>query len=184
MVSMGIFLMVAAFIVAVARGMSGGNYGDAALSGMKAGQSAWFLLPFFGGIVVMVLGFVRKANATRDQQTRFEHDTMTTKVVPVEDAPGGGAFRGAFVEVDVPDPILAAAERDERVRLRARGTTYLIIGGSILALTILYMVSSMMGHSSSPRAQVEHILTAFGLGVFPFGLGLFFTIKGGLLRTK
>jgi len=183
MVALGIVSMVLSFVATVARGATGGAYGNSNLRAMEAAQSPWFLLPFFGGITLLVLGLVKKSNALREAQTRLEHDTMTTKLVPVADAPGG-PFRGALLEVDVPDPILVEAEAAERLRHRARGGAYLIVGISILALTVLYMMSTMTGAGGSGRERVDHILTAFGLGVFPFGLGLFFTIKGGLLRSK
>jgi hypothetical protein len=41
-----------------------------------------------------------------------------------------------------------------------------------------------MGGGDYAYERMRKAMTAVGLGVFPFGLGMFFAIKGAVLRSK
>jgi hypothetical protein len=184
MVTWGILLMVAAFLVTCTVGASRASHRDAFGSGFEAGQSPLFLLGFGAGVALVAVGAAKKANANRAWRERLRQASMTTELVPSDKVPGG-PFRGALEEVHTPSPVFEAMEAREHEDRRQRGTTFLTIGVVILGLTVIgavYLMSSN-GHAS-PRERVEHILLTFGGAVFPFGIGLWLTIKGGLMRSR
>ena len=179
----GIFVFVATFLgTCVAAASKAGGKGDATANGMELGQSPWLLLGLAAGVALIAVGQARTANA-RNEAKRREREANTTSKTVLDPAVAEGPFRGATKHVPVVDPSFQAYEQAEREADHARGTTYLAIGGSIIVLTIVGVIWGMSGGSST-KQKIDSILISFGLGVFPFGLGLFFTIKGALLRNK
>jgi hypothetical protein len=184
MVTWGILLMVASFLVTCTVGASRAGHTNGYNAGFEAGQSPAFLLAFAAGVALVAVGAAKKANANRDWRERQRQASMTTELVPSDKVPGG-PFRGALEEVKKPDPIFEAMEASELEQRRQRGTGYLTVGVVILGLTVIGAVVLMMGNShGSPRERVERILMTFGGAIFPFGIGLWLTIKGGLMRAK
>jgi len=182
MVTWGILLMVASFVVtcSVGAARAGRNpYG----AGFEAGQQPLFLLAFAAGVALIAVGAAKKSNATREQRERERQASMTTELVPTDKVPGG-PFRGALEEVKVPDPVFEAHEAAEREERRQRGTNYLTIGGVIIGLTVIGMVYFMSDKHGSEQQRVERVLVTLGLSLFPFGIGLWLMIKGALLRSK
>ncbi len=191
MVTAGILLIVAGIFGACmgvasnrsSRYDSYDSYDDRGASdSFEAGQNPFMLLALAGGIALITVGQVKKSNARREGEDRFRAENFTvTKVVPDPDV-GGGPFRGALKEVQELDPVIAAVEAAQRVRDHAKGTSNLILG---LVLTIGTIVAVMWSITSAPPHDLlSRFTTAFGLGVFPFGFGLFFSIRGLILRSK
>jgi hypothetical protein len=183
MTTWGIVVLVMSFLGTCVAGMSSAGQGDSAARGFELGQSPILILAIGAGIALIAVGQARKSNARRAMEERIRESNTTVELVPDPDVPGG-PFRGGHKEVEKLDPDFAAAEAAEQARTRSRGNGYLIAGGVVLGLTTLLMLRAFFSDEGSPREQAERILVALGLGVFPFGLGLFLTIKGLLLRSK
>jgi hypothetical protein len=185
MVTWGILLMVASFLVTCTVGMSRAGHGtDPTLTGFEAGQSPLFLLGFGAGVALIAIGAAKKANATREQRERHRQAAMTTELVPSDKVPGG-PFRGALEEVHKPSPAFEAMEASEHEDRKRRGTVYLTIGGVILGVTTIGFVLLMGGDKHmSTRARFDHLMLTFGGALIPFGIGLWLTIKGGIMRSK
>jgi hypothetical protein len=94
-----------------------------------------------------------------------------------------GPFRGATKHVEVLNPEFEAATQAEKDRDYQRGTRYLWIGFAVLATTVAGVLWATSG-GQTMRERVDAVLMSLGLGVFPFALGLFFAIKGTLLRNQ
>lgn len=180
----GILLAVVAFFGTCVAAASNAGKPDQTQRSFETGQSPWLLLSLGGAIALITIGQVKKSNAKRDGEVRFreQHFMKTEKVVDTE-VPGG-PFRGALKDVKTLDPSIVAADEAERLEEHRKGTTNLIIGGVILALTIIGIVWSMTKDSGSMKENVDRVLIAIGLGFFPFGLGLFFAIRGLVQRSK
>jgi hypothetical protein len=180
--SVGIFVLVASFLGTCVAAVGKAGKGDAVAGGIELGQSPWLMIGLAAGIALIAFGQARKANARNEAARRLRDANTTTKTV-LDPAVEEGPFRGATKHVPVVNPDFQAYEEAERDAHHRRGSTYLMIGGGVIALTIVGVIWGMSGGGSS-RQRIEAILTSIGLGVFPFGLGLFFMIKGALLRTK
>jgi len=185
LVTWGILLMVASFLVTCTVGMARTTHGkDPTLSGFEAGQSPLFLLGFGAGIALIAVGAAKKSNATREQRERHRQAAMTTELVPSDKVPGG-PFRGALEEVHKPSPAFEAMEASEHQARKQRGTVYLTIGGVLLGVTMIGFVLAMGGDKTmSTHARFEHLMMTFGVSLIPFGIGLWLTIKGGIMRSK
>ena len=180
----GIVVLVLAFLGTCGAVVSSAGEPNSAAQGVEIGQSPWLLISLAVGITLIVLGQVRKSNARREAEERYLEANTRVDVV-LDDASPEGPFRGDMKEVEVLDPIVAAAAEAERERDHKRGTGYLTAGGVVLVVTIAGMLMVSMGDSGgSPHRKVENVLVAFGLAMFPFGLGLYLGIKGLLLRSK
>jgi hypothetical protein len=183
MTTWGIVVLVMAFLGTCVAGMSSAGQGDSAQRGFELGQSPFLAIAIGAGIALIAVGQARKSNARRAMEQRVREANTTVELVPDPDVPGG-PFRGGHKEIEKLDPGFAEVEAAEQARNRSRGNGYLIAGGIVLGLTVLLMLRAFFSDEGSPREQMERILVSLGLGVFPFGLGLFLTIKGFLLRSK
>ena len=186
MTTIGIVVLVMAFFgtcaVAASRTTSD-PYGNPTAQGYQLGQSPFLMIALVAGVALIAVGQARKSNARREAEELWKLRNTTVKVVPDADSPGG-PFRGAMKEVEVLDPTVAEIERSQREADRRRGATFLLTGGLIMGGTIVLMLVLTMSHSGSGPRAAEDTLAAIGLSIFPFGLGLFFGIKGLLLRSK
>jgi hypothetical protein len=180
--SAGIFVLIASFLGTCVAAASKAGKGDPTASGIELGQSPLLAIGLALGVALIAVGQARKANARNEAARRLREANTTTKTV-LDPAVAEGPFRGATKHVPVVNPDFQAMENAERDADHRRGTTYLIIGGVVIVMTVIGVIYGMSGGGSS-RQRVEAILTSLGLGVFPLGLGLFFAIKGALLRTK
>jgi hypothetical protein len=181
--SAGIFVLVASFFgtCVAAMGKASGK-GDVTASGFELGQSPWLALGLAAGVALIAFGQARKANA-RNEAARRLRDANTTNKTVLDPTVAEGPFRGATKHVPVVDPSFQAYEQAERDADHRRGSTYLFIGASIILVTVAGVIWGMSSGGST-KQKIDSILMSFGLGVIPFGFGLFFTIKGALLRNK
>lgn len=177
MVTLGILLLV------------GGIFGTCMQSASKRrsyddnNEHPFLMLSLAASIALIAVGQVRKSNARREGNERFTRENFTTvKAVPDPDAPGG-PFRGAMKEVEIVDPIVAQMEADEKAANHRKGTNNLILGGILMGCTVAAIAFAVLSKAPTLSAQAERVLIAIGLGVFPFGFGLFFAIRGLLQRN-
>jgi hypothetical protein len=180
--SAGIFVLVASFLGTCVAAASKAGKGDPTASGVELGQSPFLLIGLAAGIALIAVGQARKSNARNEAARRLRDANTETKSVQ-DLAAGDGPFRPAIKHVEVVNPDFQAFENAQREADQRRGSTYLIIGGCIIAVTIIGVIWGMSSGGSA-KARIDNILMSFGLGVFPFGFGLFFAIKGLLLRSK
>ena len=186
MVFAGIAVLVAAFIGTCGAVISGASSGTAhaTVQGLQIGQSPWLLSAMTIGIALIAFGQVRKSNARRDAKERYLGRHTSLEVEP-NDESQGAPYRPGAKQVEVLDPIIAAAEQEDRERSHQRGGRLLGIGCSVIAITVMGMLWVIVGNEGgSARQNLERGMTAFGLAVFPFCLGMYFAIKGLLLRSK
>jgi len=184
MVTWGITALVASFFVtcgvSATRAGRANPYADGGLDGAAAPMAIGMVV----GIALIGVGSAKKSNANREWRERQRQAAMTTELVPSDQVPGG-PFRGALEEVHKPSPEFEAMEAREREERRRTGNTYLTIGGMLLGLNVLGFVYLMIGGShSSPRERLERLMLWFLGALIPFGIGLWLTIKGGLMRSK
>lgn len=162
---------------------AGNTHGDPTMNGMQIGQSPWLLLSLAAAIALIATGQAKKSNARRDQEELYKLQNTTIAIVP-DSAVQDGPFRGAMKEVPVLDPYVAEIEASRKEADRRRGTVFMSVGFGIMGITVLGLLAVLSGGEHGTQRAVENFLTAFGLAVFPFGGGLFFAIKGLLLRSK
>jgi hypothetical protein len=179
MTGIGIFVLVASFFGTC---VAAAAEPDNPARGLEIGESPWLLIGLTVGIALIAVGQARKANARRDAEAQLR-DLHTSHVVVPDPDVAGGPFRGAVKQVPVVDPQFVAIEEAARERDHQRGVRYLWIGGIIMAVTIVGVVLGM-GGGDYAYERMRKAMTAVGLGVFPFGLGMFFAIKGAVLRSK
>lgn len=178
--TVGIVVLVGAFLgtCTVAASKAGSNPN----AGMEIGQSPWLLLALAAGVALIAVGQTKKINARNAlaERNRAAHTTLHVE----QDPSAGTPFRPGVKETPVLDPTIAAIEQAERAYDHRRGGQLLAIGGVIIVVTLLGMLALIVGGSDRGAASVERSLSIMGLSVFPFGFGLFFAIKGLLLRSK
>jgi hypothetical protein len=185
MTTWGILILVGAFLgtcVFAAASVGNNPYGNSAARGVELGQSPWLMLALVAGIALIAVGQAKKANARRASEELFKLRNTEVKVVPDAEAPGG-PFRGGMKEVEVLDPTIQAIEKAQREADRRRGNGFLITGGAIMGATVVVLLLMSTGGEPTSR-HIENVLAGIGLAFFPFGFGLFFAIKGLLLRSK
>lgn len=185
MVFAGIVVLIVAFIGTCGAVISGASTdpANATAQGVQIGQSPWLLIALTIGIVLIAIGQVRKTNARREAKERYLGRHTSLEVEPVETQ--GTPFRPGVKQVEVLDPIIAAAEQEDLERSHQRGSRLLAIGGCVIAVTLVGMLWAIVGNEGvSARQNLERGMTVFGLAVFPFCLGMYFAIKGLLLRSK
>lgn len=182
MVGWGIAVLAATFIGTCMVAAGSVDEADAARRGTELGQSPWLGIGLTLGVALITLGLVRKSNARRAADDRFREQHTTVEVVLDEKAVDG-PFRGNMKEVEVLDPVIAAHEEEQRALDHRRGTVRLCIGGAIMMLTIVCVFTLGRGDAHGPRA-VERMLSAVGMAMIPFGVGMYFAIRGLLLRSK
>jgi hypothetical protein len=184
MVTWGIVILVGSLFVTCGVSATRANRGNPYADGGFEGAAAPMVIGLIAGVALIGVGSAKKSNADREWRDRQREASTTTELVPSDKVPGG-PFRGALEEVRQVDPGFAAMEASEREARRRSGTTYLTIGGLLLGLTLLGFVYLMTsGHHASPRERLERIMLGFLAALIPFGIGLWLTIKGGLMRSK
>jgi hypothetical protein len=184
MTTWGIVLLIVTFLGTCAVSMSQSGKGDPMAQGFENGKSPFLALGIGGAITLIAVGQARKSNARRALEERIRLSNTSVELVPDPEVPGG-PFRGGHREVEKLDPAFEAADADEKARNRSRGNGYLIAGFLIMGLSVAGMLWGMQSDpGESPRKQMEDVFLSLGLAFFPFGLGLFFAIKGALLRSK
>lgn len=180
MVTLGILLIVGAFFGTCMQA-AGKQRGDA--FGDDDNEHPALMLAGAVAIALIAVGQVRKSNARREGDERFTRENFTTvKAVPDPEA-GDGPFRPGMKEVEVVDPIVAQMEADEKAANHRKGTNNLIIGTILMGCTGVAIAFAFLAKAPTVEDQFERILIAVGLGVFPFGFGLFFAIRGVLQRN-
>jgi hypothetical protein len=183
MVTWGIVILVGALLVTCGVSATRANRSNPYGEGFE-GAATPMALGLIAGVALIAVGSAKKANANREWRDRQREASMTTELVPSDKVPGG-PFRGALEEVHKPSASFEAMEVSERADRHQRGTTYLTIGIVILTLTVIGSVMLMSGGShTSPHERAERILLTFGGAMLPMGIGLWLTIKGGLMRSK
>jgi hypothetical protein len=185
MTTAGVVVLVLSFLgtCVAAAGAAGDPNANPGAKGVEIGQSPWLMGALVLGIALIAVGQARKSNARRAMEERHRLDHTSIEVVPDPAVPGG-PFRGGMKEVEVLDPDVAAAEQAQKERDRRRGNGYLIAGGMVMAATVIVMLLGATGGNSHDPHAAEKVFMAMGLALFPFGLGLYFAIKGMLLRSK
>jgi hypothetical protein len=180
MVHAGWILMVAAFVVAVAAAMpkNVGDHGRAFTNGLQMGQSPLFMLGFFGGLTLLVVGLVKKSTARREIARIM--DTTAGVMAAATRVPPGAPLGQPSLE----PPVVDDADRVRRQQLRSRGAWYLGIGGAIVLASIIGMVMGFSGGGASVARNAQRIMTSLGIAFFPFVLGMIFVIKGALMRSN
>ncbi len=180
MVTLGILLIVGAVFGTCMQ--AAGTQRGAAFGG-EDNEHPGLMLAGAVAIALIAVGQVRKSNARREGDERFTRENFTTvKAVPDPDA-GDGPFRPGIKEVEVVDPIVAQMAADEKAANHRKGTTNLIIGMILMACTAAAIAFAFLSTAPTVQEQFDRILMAVGLGVFPFGFGLFFAIRGMLQRN-
>jgi hypothetical protein len=183
MVTWGIVVLIGSLFVTCGVSATRANRADPYGDGFN-GAAAPMAIGMVIGVALIGVGSAKKSNANREWQDRMRQAATTTELVPTDKVPGG-PFRGALEEVRKVDPVFQAMEDREREDRRRRGGTYLLIGGLLLgftALGLVYLITS--GSHASIQARFERLLLGFGACLLPFGIGLWLTIKGGIMRSK
>ena len=160
-----------------------GGMDNASQRGYELGQNPILLLAIAAGVALIAVGQAKKSNARRAAEDLWKLRNTQIKVVPDAEAPGG-PFRGGMKEVAVLDPTIEAIEKGQREIDHRRGNTFLIIGGVIMLATVGLMLLVATSGSGSASRDINGVFTAIGLAFFPFALGMFFAIRGLLLRSK
>lgn len=185
MTTWGILILVGGFLgtcVFAAASVGNDPYGNPTARGVELGQSPWLMIALVAGITLIAVGQARKSNARRAADDLYKLRNTKIEVVPDAEAPGG-PFRGGMKEVEVLDPTVKAIEDAQREADRRRGNGFLVTGGAIMGCTVLVLLLVASGGGSGP-SHIENVLAGIGLAFFPFGLGLFFAIKGLLLKSR
>lgn len=177
--SAGVFVLVASFLGTCVVGMGSR---DPMASGMEVGESPLLAIGLALGVALIAIGQARKANARNEASRRLRDENTTLKTVLDPDV-DEGPFRGATKHVPVVSPEFQAYEQAATELDRARGTRFLWLGFALIAASVLLVFMGMRSGDST-RERLDALFTSLGLGVFPFGFGLFFAIKGALLRNR
>jgi hypothetical protein len=185
LVTAGVVVLILCCLGTCVAAMDGAASSDPATAGFETGQSPFLALGLAVGILLIVVGQVRKTNARNAANARYLEQHTSVEVVLDENSPDG-PFRGDMKEIEVLDPAVAAAEETQRAHDRRRGNRSLAIGGTIMALTVLGLVWAFPGADDhgSVRRMMERFLGLLGFSLIPFGIGLYFAIRGALLRSK
>ena len=175
----GVFILVVSVLgTCVAGALQAGH-----TAGQPLQASSLIAVGLSVAIALIAVGQARRSNAKRAADDLFKARHTTIKVVP-DASIADGPFRGAMKEVAELDPSIAAAERAEIEDAHRRGARSLWIGGMIMVVTLAVIMKVMVGSADQGMSGFRDGLVALGLGAFPFGLGLFFAIRGALLRSK
>jgi hypothetical protein len=178
MVRLGAVLLIATFMGGIFAGAATtASQTESMAQGMALSENPLFVLGFFGGLALLVVGLVKKSNARRELRDRM------AAAVGRSYRPVAADFARSGLQ---PAIDLGGADQAERQRLRGRASVYLAIGGTLVLATILGMLRMIHGGDAdaTSREKVETIIMSLGVAFFPFGLGLFFLIKGAIMKSN